>query len=147
MCGLREGSEGVVGKSDELVLPQYLNSTKLAAWIEEIRPDYRVYGGSVERAMWRWKNECEHLHYEKSVDRHMTTMDLHEWEIPDDCWEREFVHNGGFQKSSRRIEVEGLLLEGHMPIEIREHFRQRDEWIEMRQINRWRRELDKAGKL
>lgn len=134
-----------MGDPDEL--KEWLDAHKLAEWIEGIRPDYRVYGNTVERAMCRWKNVANNVSI-FHVDRHLVKLELHEWEIPEHVWaEDSRAVIKGPQRSKKRREAENMIIEGYTNLEIRKHFSDRGEWMSRDHLPSWRRQLDKAGKL
>lgn len=134
-----------MGDTDQL--REWLDARSLAEWIEAERPDYRSYGNTVERAMWRWKNNTENVNIFQ-VDRHLVNLELHEWEIPEHVWvEDADATIKGPQRSRKRREAEVMIGEGYTNLEIRKHFEDRGEWIDKSQLSTWRSKLDKGDRV
>lgn len=68
-------------------MKHHLDPPRFARWLRTQGANHATVGDAGSRTLWRWEHETERpIPFYGAVDRILTRLEIHEWEIPDDLW-------------------------------------------------------------
>lgn len=66
---------------------EYLDPVRLARWLRAQGANHATVGDVGARCLWRWEHDTHRpVQFYGAVDRLLTRLEIHEWEIPDELW-------------------------------------------------------------